>query len=695
MKNLPKYLSFGSVAVLIVLMAAATVLEKIRGTEAAFQAVFHHPVFIVLWAVAAVCGLIWLIRRGVPRKVFTMGLHLAFVLILAGALTTFLWGEQGELHLRVGEESDRMVLEDGSAKALPFRLRLDNFTISYYSGSKAPSDFSSSVTVLPEERAWTISMNHILKHRGYRFFQADFDEDRQGSTLAVSHDPWGTGLTYAGYLLLALCMLGFFFQRDTAFRSALRRLARASAVVLALLAPSALEAKAPAEEAPKVLPGEAADALGELFVYYNDRICPLSTLCRDYCLKAYGKGSWNGYSAEQVITGWLFYYDWWQVVPFKVKAKDKGTPREREKEFLRRSVSAGDAFRIFPLADEDGNITWYNCNEPLPPAVMDRYELWAFIRKSLDLMEESVRQEDWDGVVRLAGAIRSYQEKTAGSLLPSPAKVRAERLYNDISRPMVPFMAAITLGILLFLLSGFLMARGRQLPPWLQHLTGLLLGALWLYLTLVLGLRWYVSGHAPFAGSYCVMMLMAWFSSLAAVLLYRRLPLLLPAGLLIAGFTLLMASLASANPQITHLMPVLQSPLLSIHVLSMMLSYTLFGLVALCGIMGLVMPTGGPSERLRDVSTVFLYPGVFLITFGTFLGAVWANISWGSYWGWDPKETWALITLLIYAMALHGGSLGFLRRTKVFHAYCILAFLAVLITYFGVNLLLGGMHAYS
>ena len=166
-----------------------------------------------------------------------------------------------------------------------------------------------------------------------------------------------------------------------------------------------------------------------------------------------------------------------------------------------------------------------------------------------------------------------------------------------------------------------------------------------------------------------------------------------PLGFLLAGFTMLMASLSSANPQITHLMPVLQSPLLSIHVLSMMMSYTLFGLAALNGIMGLVVPAG--RETLRDVSLVVLYPGIFLLIFGTFLGAVWANISWGSYWAWDPKETWALITILVYSFALHGRSLKFFRNPIFFHIYAILAFLSVLVTYFGVNLILGGMHAYA
>ena len=187
---------------------------------------------------------------------------------------------------------------------------------------------------------------------------------------------------------------------------------------------------------------------------------------------------------------------------------------------------------------------------------------------------------------------------------------------------------------------------------------------------------------------------MAWLVCIAMIVFYRSIPIIQPMGFILAGFTMLVASLASSNPQVTHLMPVLQSPLLSIHVLCMMISYTLLGLIALTGIMGLLMPAR-ESAMLRDISLVILYPAVFILTIGIFLGAVWANISWGSYWSWDPKETWALITMLVYAFMLHSGTISRFARPRFFHAYAIAAFLTVLITYFGVNLILGGMHSYA
>ena len=688
-------------AVLILMMMAATVIEKLHGTEAAFSAIYHNPVFIALWAIAAVSGVGYLITMGSQKKFFTFLLHISFVVILIGAFVTHVTGKEGEMTILPGESGNTFVSEDGKTYELPFSVRLDNFAVERYRGSMAPSDYRSDVTVLQEGRepvSAVISMNHILKAGGYRFYQADFDMESGSSTLAVSRDPWGIGLTYAGYLLLLVSMIGFFFQKDSGFKAALRRVVSSSAAALALLmvlSPAASAKEASTQELPKALPDSVADSFGDLYIYYNDRICPLETMARDYTLKAYGKSHWKQLSAVQVVTGWLYYYDWWQAVPFKVKAKDRGTAKEAEKDILRASVSSGDALRIFPLADSTGVVRWYSCNDELPAQVLDNYDLWVFIRKSLDVIHEDIRKEDWDSVLATVDGIRRYQEKVAADVLPAPAKIKAEHLYNKISRPMVPFMASITIGIILFILSGFWLSRGKRTPKSLQTVLAVLSGILLLYLTVVLALRWYVSGHAPFAGSYSVMMLIAWLASLAMLLLYRKFPLIQPLGFILAGFTMLMASMASANPQITHLMPVLQSPLLSVHVLSMMISYTLFGLVALNGIMGVVLPSAPAREMLRDVSLTVLCPAVFMLTFGTFLGAVWANISWGSYWGWDPKETWALVTILVYAAALHGSSLKAFRNPRFFHWYTIIAFMSVLITYFGVNLILGGMHSYT
>lgn len=699
-----KYISFGSAAAVILMMAAATVIEKLIGSDSAFSVIYHNPVFIALWAITAVSGVIYLVKRGSIRKTAVFLLHIAFVMILTGALITMFAGKNGSIHLRQGQPVTEWASDEGFRQPLPFTLCLQEFNIEYYPGSMAASDYSSTVQLADADElsTHTISMNNILKYRGYRFYQASYDEDLKGSTLQVSYDPWGVTITYTGYILLLISMIAFFFRKSSGFRTAIRNLRKQSLALIILLPAftGTAHASSTKYELP-ALPDSIAARFDELHVYYNDRIAPLQTMTRDYSLKAYGKNGYQGFSSTQVVTGWLFWYDWWNVVPFKLKAKDRGTNAEAEKESIRMQAASGQAFKLFPVhVDEQsgdavpdrGNIVWFSCDDPLP-ANLD-YNTWVFIRRSLDLINDEIKNGNWDQVSLILRSIRRYQEKEAGQVLPSARHFRSEMLYNRIARPMIPFMASITLGLILFVITGLMMARGRKAPK-LMSISLLVLSIILLsYLTLTLGLRWYISGHAPFAGSYSVMMLMAWLVCIAMIAFYRSIPIIQPMGFILAGFTMLVASLASSNPQVTHLMPVLQSPLLSIHVLCMMISYTLLGLIALTGIMGLLMPAR-ESAMLRDISLVILYPAVFILTIGIFLGAVWANISWGSYWSWDPKETWALITMLVYAFMLHSGTISRFARPRFFHAYAIAAFLTVLITYFGVNLILGGMHSYA
>lgn len=162
---------------------------------------------------------------------------------------------------------------------------------------------------------------------------------------------------------------------------------------------------------------------------------------------------------------------------------------------------------------------------------------------------------------------------------------------------------------------------------------------------------------------------------------------------LLSGFALLVSYLGQMNPQITPLMPVLVSPWLSTHVSLIMMSYALFAFMMLNGILALCLRRS--ARMLMLLSRLLLYPAVFFLGAGIFLGAVWANASWGRYWAWDPKEVWALITFMVYGAAFHARSLRIFRSPLFFHIYMIVAFLTVLMTYFGVNYILGGMHSYA
>lgn len=359
-------------------------------------------------------------------------------------------------------------------------------------------------------------------------------------------------------------------------------------------------------------------------------------------------------------------------------------------------VRTGSILKIFPYAGTDGGVVWYSSVDRLP-AEMDSGQ-WIFIRKVMSLAGEDIVKQDFAEAASIFGKVREYQEKTAGEFLPSPSVVAAERLYNAVERPGPASMVCLAAGLVLFILYSMFpgVARGRS--AW--RVSAVILSALvFLYLTFVMGLRWYVSSHVPMSNGFEVMLLLAWHTVMLGTFVQRKFPLILPFAFLLAGFALLVASIGESDPAIAYLVPVLSSPLLSFHVMSMMISYTLLGLAMLNSLMGLVRyARSGSYSSLSvssDVSLVFLYPAVAFLAAGTFLGAIWANISWGSYWAWDPKEVWALITLLVYSSALHGKVLNFFRNPMVFHWFCILAFICVLVTYFGVNFFLGGLHSYA
>lgn len=223
-----KNIVIGSVAAVILMMAAATIIERLFGTERALSIVYHSPVFIALWAVAAISGIWLMICRRTIRKPATFFLHLSFVLILAGALITMLTGNSGIMELRRGLVTSQWASDEGFRQKLPFSLQLKEFRIEYYPDSHDPKDYISKVLLKDSrndtETEYTISMNNILKYDGYRFYQSSYDDDLYGSVLAVSHDPWGVGVTYSGYILLLLSLIGFFFQKNSGFRNAVKQL---------------------------------------------------------------------------------------------------------------------------------------------------------------------------------------------------------------------------------------------------------------------------------------------------------------------------------------------------------------------------------------------------------------------------------------------------------------------------------------
>jgi len=357
----------------------------------------------------------------------------------------------------------------------------------------------------------------------------------------------------------------------------------------------------------------------------------------------------------------------------------------------------GELLKIYPYRSNGGDLQWYSQGDQLPQEMAE--DKCMLIRKTMDDVGELARKGDYAQLNAIIDKIKAYQQKEAADLLPGNTLFKAEKLYNgaDFTRPLA--MLLTTLGIISFAIYLAHWLRRKPLPRWLRTTMNTILIATLAYLLFIIVLRGYVAQHLPLSNGFETMQFMALVSLLITLFMQRRFMLLMPFGLLLAGLTLMVAMMGEANPQITLLMPVLASPLLSLHVCVIMAAYSLLAFILLNAITALILMARKGNEeavkQLTRISRLMLYPAVFCLAAGIFIGAIWANQSWGRYWGWDPKEVWALITLLVYSIPMHAQSIRWLQKPWWYHLYMALAFLSILMTYFGVNFFLGGMHSYA
>ena len=675
---------------MVVLLALTTLIERQQGADFVAMHVYHTWWFVALWALTAVLMVVAAVKMRLWHRMAVGLLHGSFLVILLGAATTFVTSRKGFVHLLPGQPVNAFTDDDRHTQhRLPFALQLDSFTVQCYPGTEAPSDFVSHLRVLPSgstmpEQA-SVSMNRIYERGGYRFYQSSYDENGQGSWLTVNYDPWGTALSYFGYALLALSMCAVVWSRGEEFRRLLHHpLLRKSIGVMA-----AVLLTVPTVHASTTLPAfnrDKADSLASRQVVYNDRVAPFNTLARDFVLKLTGKTTYRGLSAEQVVSGWLLRPDAWQHEPMIcVKNAQLRQLLHVEGKYARFTDFFDGETYLLERLSSGGPL---GMAQPAVPQTA--------LQKAIAEADEQVGL-----ILMLTGGTLIQPLPTDGSVQPlSPTRLQAELLYNRLPLTKVLFMADLALGVLAFV---WLLCRGgerRASTPMgekRERLAQRLLRGLLALSTLVLAfayaLRWYVAGRVPLGNGYETMLFLALCTSVLACLLQRRFAVVLPFGFLLSGFALLVSHLGQMSPQITPLVPVLVSPWLSLHVSIVMLGYALLAFIMLNGITALCLPR--EAERLMLLSRLMLYPAVFLLGIGIFLGAVWANQSWGSYWSWDPKETWALITFMVYGLAFHDRSLAWLRQPRHFHLFAVLAFLTVLMTYVGVNYFLSGMHSYA
>ena len=747
--KLLKRTAFSLLGILLLILTIATILEKIYGTDFVNEYIYSSVPFVILWGVTAITSLLYIIKSKLHRQPVIFLLHLSLLFILAGAFTTWIYGEQGTMRVRQGEQQTSFTDSKGISHQLPFSITLNQFEIIYYKGTLAPMDFISHISVADKDChrqiQGKVSMNHIFSYQHYRFYQSGYSEDNEGSVFSVSHDPYGIGITYAGYTLLLLSTVFFFFSPQSRFRQLLKSplLHRSLTVILLLFAFSLNSNFLKANStSPKVLPREVAEHFGDLYILYNNRICPLQTFARDFTVKLYGSSSYKGLTPEEVLTGWLFYYDSWKNEPIiRIKSNEarklleiegnyarlkdyistineyklekmmnhirsgeqvtdkRGIEEADEKFNIINLVCTGAMMKIFPCRNIAGKtLEWYSQSDQLPQD-MDN-DKWVFIRKSMSYVNEMIVMKKYNDACLLLEKIKKYQQKECDGLLPADNKFKAEKIYNQFDYSKSVAMACICIGLICFIYYCHCMASQKRTSRKAIIILNILLWIVFTYLSAAICLRGYVSNHLPLSNGFETMQFMAWCTLLLTFLLQRKFAMLLPFGFLLCGLTLMVSMLGESNPQITQLMPVLQSPLLSIHVVVIMIAYSLLAFIMLNGVTAVILHQSQKEckeqiERLQIISQIILYPAIFLLAIGIFIGAVWANVSWGRYWGWDPKEVWALITMLVYALALHPRSLPWFHRTMFFHVFCITDFITVLITYFGVNFLLGGMHIYA
>ena len=670
---------------LVCLLAIATFLEQACGTDFVEKYIYHTFWFCCLWGILAALAVMALIRRQLWKHLPTLLLHGSFLVILAGAMLTFVGSRKGYVHLTVGNKVGSFVeQESGRRIDLPFTLLLDSFRVEHYPGTEAPADYVSHIRILRSGQdtdsascSRSVSMNRILSEQGFRFYQSSFDEDKRGSWLTVNYDPWGIGATYAGDVLLGISMIGLLFSHGGEFRRLMNHpLLRKGGVFCLLLWAGCMQVQG------RTLPAlsiRQADSLAYEQVIYHDRVVPFNTLARDFVVKLTGRPSYAGLTPEQIIGGWLLRPDVWQYEPM-IYIKNRELCR-----LLNLKTPYASVADLF-----DGQ----------------RYRLQDFWQgrqetgRKMSPLEKAIVETD-----EKVGLILMLQKGTLirplpknGSVKPLPlSKIRAELIYNRIPFSKCLFMFNLTVGLLAFfhlVYCGLRHSSERSgLSRRINRFLVVALYAAFLFQLFGYGLRWYVGGRIPLSNGYETMQFMALCTLVLACLFRRRFPFTVPFGFLLSGFALLVAHLGQMNPQITPLMPVLVSPWLSMHVSLIMMSYALFAFIMLNGILALCIRRH--ERMLMLLSRLLLYPANFFLGAGIFMGAVWANVSWGRYWAWDPKEVWALITFLVYGMAFHSKSLSAFRRPLFYHIYMIAAFLTVLMTYFGVNYVLGGMHSYA
>ena len=621
------------------------------------------------------------------------------------------------------------------------------------------ASFKSKVTVSGggESFPYDIEMNHILNYQGYRLFQSSFHPDEQGTILSVNRDFWGTLITYIGYILLFVSLLAFMFVGKSRFRKLNQQLkdlqAKRIAIVLALCFGSFATA-----QTSMVVPDKAhAEKFGAMLIQDDGRFKPVNTFSSELLRKLSKRDTYKGLTSDQVLLSMLLSPQAWyesDIIYVKkandslhrflgvpegtkwVKPKDffdaKGqyklapllkdiyntnTPNQFQKDFkevdqriglLNRALQ-GDIIKVFPVPN-DPNHKWISHLDYVNDTLQITDPLYKqFVKNALPayliLLQQATETDDYSKADKVLNNIKLQQEFYSAEVLPSPAKVQTELWYNRINIFEQLFQAYLYLGTVLFIVLLWHIFMSKQIFRRLTQISIVLLWLCFILHTVGLAVRWYLSGHAPFSDAYESMIYVGWSAIGVGLFFSRRSPLTVAATAFVTAMILMIAHWNWMDPAIGTLQPVLNSYWLMLHVAVIVGSYGPFALGMLLGVINLLLMIVTTrknaykinliQQELTIVNELALTVGLIMLTIGNFLGGMWANESWGRYWGWDPKETWALISIMIYALVIHLRLIPHWRGRWVFNFMSIVAFGSILMTYFGVNFYLTGMHSYA
>lgn len=748
------------------ILAAATFVENSYGPAVAREHFYYAPWFILLQLLQAV-NLLAMFLQGSYFKRISKGsliFHGAFVFIWLGAAVTHYVGVTGIMHIREGETVSSMMHDEGAGMgktSLPFSVTLDDFRLQRYPGSHSPMSYESDLVIKKGDEVpvqATVRMNKVIDIDGYRLFQSSFDPDEQGTILSVSYDRPGMQLTYIGYFLLFAGFVLTLFSKKSRFGRLRRELGEMKKnmpyCVLFLLALSGVAGGQTVHAQQPCVSSQHAGKFGSLVVLNpNGRLEPVNSYTSAILRKLYGADKLNGINSDQFFLNLLSFSDEWGAYPFikvdnkellqrfgrsgkyiawedvfdsegnyiltdevnDIYAKPASERKRMDSDLLKLDESVNIVYRIMqhqllPLFpdENDAQGKWYSAGDELN-VFQGKDSL--FVSKIMDWyiyeLGNGVRSGNWEEADKIVGMMNIFQQAKSKTPAIDNQRVKAELLYNQLNLFFWCRLAYLILGgILLFIACGEIIADFK----WGKKVCGILIALLviaFLAHTSGVLLRWYISGRAPWANAYESMICTSWMLVGGGLLFARRFRILPALAGLLGGIMLFVAGLNHLNPEITPLVPVLQSYWLMSHVAIIMIGYVFFALCALTGLFNLILMSLLSATnrvklqfRIREftlLNEMAMILGLFFMTAGTFLGAIWANVSWGRYWGWDPKETWALISIVVYALVLHIRFIPLLKgkTTWCFNLLSVVAILSVIMTWFGVNYYLSGLHSYG